>query len=67
MHLQHLALHVLAVINQRQILPLARRLAFDLDELNGMRYGLEDNDELRRQLQRKHHPFAGGDLDVLRL
>ena len=31
MHLQNLALHVLAVINQRQILPLARCLAFDLD------------------------------------
>ena len=30
-----------------------------------MRYGLEHNDERRRQLQRKHHPFTGGDLDVL--
>ena len=41
------------VENHRQFLPVARRLAFDIDELHGMGDRLEHDEELRRQVQRQ--------------
>ena len=51
------------VEDHRQVLPLARRLALDVDELRRMRHRIEDDDELGRQLQRQERLLAGRQLD----
>ena len=51
------------VEDHRQALPLAGRLALDVDEVRGVRHRLEHDDELRRQLQRHRGLFAGRQLD----
>ena len=40
------------VENEREVLALARRLPFDVEELRRVRHRFENNHELRRQLQR---------------
>src|SRR6516165_5036118 len=42
------------VVDQRKLLTLLGRLALYVDELGGVRYRLEHDDEVRRQLQRHH-------------
>ena len=49
----------------RQCLPVACRLALDLDDLPAVRHRLKHNDEARGQLHRQHRLFAGRHFDRL--
>ena len=62
-HLGGAGRRVHLVEDQRQILALARRLAFHVDEMRGVRHRLEHDHELGRQLQRHQRLLAGRQLD----
>ena len=62
-HLDRSDRHLHLVEHHRKRLPLARRLALDVDELRSVRYRIEDDDEIIRQLHRQHRLFAGRQLD----
>src|SRR6202040_1481539 len=51
------------VEDEREVLALPRRLALDLQELSRVRHRVEDDHQLRRQLQREESPLAGRKLD----
>src|SRR4051812_41362695 len=53
------------VEHDRELLPLAGRLAANGEELRGVGYRLEYDHELVGQLQRQHRPFAGRYFDGL--
>ena len=54
------------VEDQRKALAFVRRLAFDIEELGGVRHRIEDNHKIRRQLQRKLRLPAGRKLDCIK-
>ena len=52
-------------MREREALALARRLALHVEELRRVRHRVEDDHELRRQLQRQDGLLAGRQLDRL--
>ena len=53
------------VDGERERLTLTGRLALHIEELGRVRHRVEDDHELRRQLQRQNRLFAGRELDGL--
>jgi hypothetical protein len=54
------------VEDERKALAFVRRLAFDVEELDGVRHRIEDDHKIRRQLQRKLRLPAGRKLDRIK-
>jgi len=54
------------VEDERKALAFVRRLAFDVEELGGVRHRIEDDHKIRRQLQRKLRLPAGRKLDRIK-